>query len=201
MRVIANRSIRGKLMWITMLTSTGAVILACLAFGVYELINYRQQMSRDLSVLSEMIERGADRRAGDIRSGSSQGGKLLGHEATVRSFSLACTARTAGCWSNTPANDVPRHEVPELLGDDIDRIEGGHLVLYQPILLQGQKGGDGVHPLRSALALPSASLEDLRIVAIILLSSWLVALLLASRLQNGSRGQSSISSSPRAPSR
>src|SRR6266404_8971073 len=53
--VIANRSIRGKLMWITMLTSTGAVVLACLAFGLYELLNYRRQMSRDLSVLSEMI--------------------------------------------------------------------------------------------------------------------------------------------------
>ena len=26
-----------------------------------------------------------------------------------------------------------------MLGDDIDRIEDGHLVLYQPILLQGKK--------------------------------------------------------------
>src|SRR5208282_5571462 len=67
MRVIANRSIRGKLMWITMLTSTGAVILACVAFGVYELVNYRRQMSRDLSVLSEMIsaEQAAGREISD----------------------------------------------------------------------------------------------------------------------------------------
>src|SRR5271170_4568239 len=56
MGLINNRSIRGKLMWISMLTSTVAVILACFAFGLYEMINYRHQMSRDLSVLTEMIE-------------------------------------------------------------------------------------------------------------------------------------------------
>ena len=63
MSIFAKTSIRGKLMWITMLTSTGAVILACLAFGLYELLNYRHQITRNLSVLSQMIsaEQGAGR--------------------------------------------------------------------------------------------------------------------------------------------
>jgi len=55
-------------------------------------------------------------------------------------------------------------------------------VLYQPILLQGKKAGTVF--IRSDLRWsPERLVEDFRIVAIILLSSWLVALLLASRLQ------------------
>ena len=67
MSIFAKTSIRGKLMWITMLTSTGAVILACLAFGLYELLNYRHQITRNLSVLSQMIsaEQGAGREISD----------------------------------------------------------------------------------------------------------------------------------------
>jgi signal transduction histidine kinase/CheY-like chemotaxis protein len=72
--------------------------------------------------------------------------------------------------------------VPALLGDDIDRIESGHLVLYQPILLQGKKAGT-VFIRADFRWLTDRFVEDLRIVAIILLLSWLVSLLLSSRLQ------------------
>jgi signal transduction histidine kinase/CheY-like chemotaxis protein/HPt (histidine-containing phosphotransfer) domain-containing protein len=182
MSIFAKTSIRGKLMWITMLTTTGAVILACLAFGTYELINYRHQMSRDLSVLSEMIsaEQGVGREISDpevvreVNSWASQ----------QRPVVLACVYSKDGRLLIKYARDkdISRRAVPQLLGDDIDRIEHGYLVLYQPILLQGKKVGTVF--IRSDLRWFSARLmEDLRIVAIILLSSWLVALLLASRLQ------------------
>jgi two-component system sensor histidine kinase/response regulator len=182
MSIFAKTSIRGKLMWITMLTTTGAVILACVAFGTYELINYRHQMSRDLSVLSEMIsaEQGVGREISDpevvreVNSWASQ----------QRPVVLACVYSKDGRLLIKYARDkdVPQRAVPQLLGDDIDRIEQGYLVLYQPILLQGKKTGTVF--IRSDLRWLSERLvEDLRIVAIILLSSWLVALLLASRLQ------------------
>jgi len=182
MRVIANRSIRGKLMWITMLTSTGAVILACVAFGVYELLNYRRQMSRDLSVLSEMIS--AEQAAGREISDPEVVREVKSWAGNQRPIVLACVYGKDGkLLIKYVRNDVGRHhEAPELLGDDIDRIEGGHLILYQPILVQGKKAGTVF--IRSDLRWLSERLtEDLRIVAIILLCSWLVALLLASRLQ------------------
>src|SRR6266478_2114531 len=182
MSIFAKTSIRGKLMWITMLTTTGAVILACLAFGLYELRNYRHQMSRDLYFLSEMIsaEQGAGRDISDpevvkeVNSWASQ----------QRPIVLACVYNKTGqlLIKYTRDKDTSRRAVPQLFGDDIDRIEDGYLVLYQPILLQGKKTGTVF--IRSDLRWFSGRLvEDLRIVGIILLSSWLVALLLASRLQ------------------
>jgi signal transduction histidine kinase/CheY-like chemotaxis protein len=182
MKLIANRSIRGKLMWITMLTSTGAVILACVAFGFFDLLNYRREMSRELSVLSQMIsaERGAGREISDpevvkeVNSWASQ----------QRMIALACVyGRDGKLLIKYIRRDPPsQHEAPELLGDEIDRIEGGHHELYLPILLQGKQAGTVF--IQSDLGqLYGRWVDDLRIVTIILLFSWLVALLLASRLQ------------------
>ena len=182
MSLIVDRSIRGKLMWIAMLTSTGAVILACGAFGLYEMLNYRRQMSRDLSVLSEMI--GEEQAAGREISAPEVIKEVNSWASKQRPIVLACVYSKDGklLIKYTRDDAKPQHEVPELLGDDIDRIEGGHLVLYQPILLQGKKAGTVF--IRSDLRWLSERLvEDLRIVAIILLLSWLVSLLLSSRLQ------------------
>jgi two-component system, sensor histidine kinase and response regulator len=182
MSIFAKTSIRGKLIWIAMLTTTGAVILACLAFGLFELLNYRHQMSRDLSVLSEMVsaEQASGREISDPEVVKEVNSWARDQHAVV----LACVYSKDGRLLIKYArdNDIPRKAVPQLLGDDIDRIENGYLVLYEPILLQGRKVGTVF--IRSDLRGFSERLvQDLRICAIILLSSWLVALLLASRLQ------------------
>jgi signal transduction histidine kinase/DNA-binding response OmpR family regulator/HPt (histidine-containing phosphotransfer) domain-containing protein len=182
MSIFAKTSIRGKLMWITMLTTTGAVILACLAFGLFELLNYRHQMSRDLSVLSEMVS--AEEAAGRELSDPEVVKEVNSWARDQRAVVLACVYSKDGRLLIKYArdNDIPRKAVPQLLGDDIDRIENGYLVLYEPILLQGKKGGTVF--IRSDLhGFSERLVQDLRICAIILLSSWLVALLLASRLQ------------------
>ncbi len=184
MNIFAKTSIRGKLMCITMLTSTGAVILACLAFGLYELLNYRQQMTRDLSVLSEMIA--ADQAAGREISDPEVAKEVKAWVSNQRPIVLACVYGKDGhlLIKYTRDHDIPKRAVPQQLGrdEDVDRVEDGHLVLYQPILLQGRQVGTVY--IRSELRwLSDRLVNDLRIVAIILLFSWLVALLLASRLQ------------------
>ena len=182
MSIFAKTSIRGKLIWITMLASTGAVILACLAFGLYELLNYRRQMSRDLYALSEMIS--AEQAAGREISDPEVVKEVTSWAGQQRSIVLACVYGKTGqlLIKYSRDNNLPRRAVPALIGDDIDRIEDGYLVLYQPILHQGKKAGTVF--IRSDLRWFSERLtEDLRILAIILLSSWLVALLLAARLQ------------------
>jgi signal transduction histidine kinase/CheY-like chemotaxis protein len=182
MGLIADRSIRGKLMWISMLTSTGAVILACFAFGLYEMINYRHQMSRDLSVLTEMIEE--EQAAGRDLSDPEVVKEVNSWASKQHSIALACVYSKDGKLVIKYARDdvKPQREVPELLGDEIDRVEGGHLVVYQPILLQGKKAGT-VFIRADFRWLTDRFVEELRIVAIILLLSWLVSLLLSSRLQ------------------
>jgi signal transduction histidine kinase/CheY-like chemotaxis protein len=182
MALITDRSIRGKLMWISMLTSTGAVILACFAFGLYEMINYRHQMSRDLSVLKEMIEE--EQVAGRDLSDPEVVKEVNSWASKQHSIALACVYSKDGKLVIKYAREdvKPQREVPVLLGDDIDRIEGGHLVVYQPILLQGRKAGT-VFIRADFHWLTDRFVEELRIVAIILLLSWLVSLLLSSRLQ------------------
>jgi signal transduction histidine kinase/CheY-like chemotaxis protein len=182
MKLIANRSIRGKLMWITMLTSTGAVILACVAFGFFDLLNYRRQMSRDLSVLSEMI--GAERAAGREISDPEVVKEVNSWASQQHTIALACVyGRDGKLLIKYIRRDPPsQREAPILLGDEIDRIQGGHHELYLPILLQGKQAGTVF--IQSDLGeLYNRWVDDLRIVTIILLFSWLVALLLASRLQ------------------
>ncbi len=182
MSLITDRSIRGKLMWITMLTSTGAVILACVAFGLYEMLNYRHQISRDLSVLAEMI---SEQQATGREISDPEVIKEVNLWASKqRPIVLACVYGKDGklLIKYTRDHSKLQREAPELLGDDIDRIENGHLVLYQPILLQGKKVGTVF--IRSDLRwLSERFVEELRIVTIILLLSWLVSLLLSSRLQ------------------
>ena len=55
MSVYGSLSIKRKLTLIATLTSSVALLLACLAFITYELLQYRQSIIRELSVLAEVI--------------------------------------------------------------------------------------------------------------------------------------------------
>jgi signal transduction histidine kinase/CheY-like chemotaxis protein/HPt (histidine-containing phosphotransfer) domain-containing protein len=182
MRVFTKTSIRGKLMGITMLTSMGVVLLACLAFGTYELFNYRRQMAGDLSMLTEMLS--TKQAMGRTLDDPEVVGEVHTWARQQPSIVLVCVygkdrkllvkyVREAGS---------ARRPVPQLLADDIARIEDGHFILYQPILQQGKRVGT-VYIESDLRWLYGRLVQDVRIVAIIMLFSWLVALLAASRLQ------------------
>src|SRR5579863_4821522 len=116
MGLITDRSIRGKLMWISMLTSTVAVIVACVAFGLYEMLNYRYQMSRDLSVLTEMIEE--EQATGRDLSDPQVVKEVNSWASKQHSIALACVYTKDGKLVIKYARDdvKPQREVPELLG-------------------------------------------------------------------------------------
>ena len=141
MSMFAKTSIRGKLMWITMLTSTGAMLLACLAFGVYELFNYRYQMTRELSVLAEVVS--TKQATGKSLDDPEVGDEVSAWARRQHAVVLACIYGKDGRLVIKYGRDTGAklHEVPELLADDVDRIEGGHFVLFRPILQQGKKVG------------------------------------------------------------
>ena len=182
MSVFAKTSIRGKLMWITMLTSTGAMLLAGLAFGAYELFNYRYQMTRELSVLAEMVS--TKQATGKSLDDPEVANEVSAWARRQQPIVLACIYGKDGrLLIKYVRGDSPKlREAPELLADDVDRIEDGHFVLCQPILQQGKKVGTVF--IKSDLRWLYARLaQDMRMVAIILLLSWLMAFLVASRLQ------------------
>ncbi|HUJ08389.1 MAG TPA: response regulator [Verrucomicrobiae bacterium] len=182
MHLFAKTSIRGKLMGITMLTSMGVVLLACLAFGAYELFGYRRQMTRDLSTLTEML-----------RTKQEMGRSLSDPEVLteVQTWARQQPSIILVCVYGKDRRLLVKYirddgsalrPVPELLTDDMARIEDGHFVLYQPILQQGKRAGTIF--IESDLRwLYGRLVQDMRIVSMIMLFSWLVALLAASRLQ------------------
>jgi len=85
-------------------------------------------MSRDLSVLTEMIEE--EQAAGRDLSDAEVVKEVNSWAGKQHSIALACVYSKDGKLVIKYARDdvKPQREVPELLGDDIDRIEGGHLV-------------------------------------------------------------------------
>ena len=56
MRSLGNLSIKRKLTWIIMLTSGIALLLACLAFIVYDRVTFKDSMVRDLMTMAEGIQ-------------------------------------------------------------------------------------------------------------------------------------------------
>src|SRR5688572_11856837 len=56
MRFLRNLPIKRKLTVIIMLTSGVALLLACLAFVIYEQVTFRRTMAAELSVLTDMLD-------------------------------------------------------------------------------------------------------------------------------------------------
>ena len=54
MNLFPNSSLQQKQTLIIMLTSTTALLLACIGFVVYEAITFRDQMTRHLTTVAEM---------------------------------------------------------------------------------------------------------------------------------------------------
>jgi signal transduction histidine kinase len=50
-----NYSIRQKLTWMNMLVSGAALLLACLAFAVYDMADFRQTLARGLSIQAQIV--------------------------------------------------------------------------------------------------------------------------------------------------
>src|ERR1051325_6838465 len=55
MNIFQNASIQRKQTWIIMLTSSTALLLACAAFVLYEVITFRNEATRNLATLAEII--------------------------------------------------------------------------------------------------------------------------------------------------
>ncbi len=55
MRFLRDVSIQQKLTWIIMLTSGVALLIACAAFALYELVSFRYAMTRELLSMAEII--------------------------------------------------------------------------------------------------------------------------------------------------
>jgi signal transduction histidine kinase len=180
--------IRRKLTVIIMATSSAALFLACAAFVLHDLVNFRRQLVADLSTLARIV--GSNSTGAILFNDAARAGETLGALAAEKHVMWACiydqrgrrlaeyvrgsvrgNARGSGEAGLPLAPEPPGH-----------RFTDGRLLLSTPIVLEGEEIGT---------VLLAADLEEIRdrlfryvgIGALVLLASSLVALLLSSKLQ------------------
>ncbi len=174
-------SIKRKLTLIIMLTSSIALVLACIAFSVYELRTYRDVTARELATMAQMI--GANSIAAltfeDKRVAEDTLSALSVDDRVIAASIYTKDGAVFGRYSRGGAAGQYIPLAPRPMGT---YYEQGHLLLFRPIFLRRE--AIGTIYVRSDLKDIDRRLKRyLGIAGMVLLTSLLVALLISSRLQ------------------
>jgi len=173
-------SIKRKLTAIIMVASTVALLLVSAGFVAYELITYRQTMTRDLSALAEIIgDRSTAALTYDHKADAKENLKALSAKKHIVAAGLYKEGRLFAQYPDHPAASALFPSSPEPTGA---RFEPNHLVLFHEIRLQGESIGTVY--LRSDLRETNDRLKRYAaIVLLIMLASSVVTYFLSSFLQ------------------
>ena len=133
-------SIKRKLRLIIMVASTVALLLVSAGFVTYELVTFRQTMTRDLSTLAEVI--GNESTSALSFGDQDRAGEILGGLKAKKHIVAAALYEANGHLlaqyqpTNTATDSFPAK--PEKAGS---RVENNNLILFQEIHLQGDLVG------------------------------------------------------------
>jgi two-component system sensor histidine kinase/response regulator len=181
MRAFRDISINRKLALIITMTSAAALMLACVTFGIYDVITSRRVAIRNLSTMADMI---ANNSTAAMSFGDQQGaGEVLSALRAEPSIYAACLYTAEGTVLTTYLRGgTAKRTIPASPASDGVRLEGGQLVLFKPIVLQGERIGT-IH-LRSDLQELNARMRRYTLImSLVMVMAVLVAWLLSTRLQ------------------
>ncbi len=186
MTALHSLSIKAKLMWLAMLTSGTALVLLYAGFVAYEFIAFPSVIARKLWIQAQMI--GANSASALLFSDPGAASETLAAlRADRRIVAAAIYDREGRAFARYVREDragvpgLPEQVVQEPEGH---RFESGHLVLHQAIAADGETLGSIY--IQSDLEELSQRIGSYAgIAAIALLLSFLVAVLIAFRLQRG----------------
>lgn len=179
---LQNLSIKRKLMLITMLTSTAALVLSSVSFLIYDLISFRRQLSQDLMTQAQIIgfNSGAAMAFKDEAAATATLSALTAKEDIVVAALYSPEGKLFAHYSR--ANRVLPPEVPDRPPDKGYRFQGGYLEVFQRVTMNGE-------PVGTLFLLSDMRQWSLRarrysgIIGIVVLICSSVALLLSSKLQ------------------
>ena len=172
-------SLRHKLTWITMLTSSIALILACLAFLAYDRITFRERLVFELDLLAEVI--GTNSTAALAFSSERDAMETLSALRVEERIVSAAIYRSDGSvfakYHRAGSSFTPPHPIPEthLFGDD-------ELALFRTIYLDGEAVGS-IYIQSDLLELERRQKGYAGIVVLFLIASSIIAFLITSSLQ------------------
>ena len=179
---LRNSSIRVKLLLLMALNSSFALLLAGISFLGYQAFQYRNTATRELITLADIV--GASNTAAlsfvDERAANETLTALRGDRRIVGAGIYDKRNHLFATYQNANALTVPAPAQPRPNGT---YFEAGHLLIFHPIVFQGER--IGTIYLRSDMNDAYARLlRYFGIVCIVLLASLGLALLLSSRLQS-----------------
>ena len=180
MRPFRDLSIKRKLEGVILITSTVALLLACGTFVTYELIAYRRTMAQDLTTLADVLANNST--AALAFKNASDAQEILGalkKESRVVAAGLYDKAGhvLAGYMRIDAVEDLPAAPGPEGY-----RYTGGHLVLFRPVVLNGNPIGT-IYVQADLRAMYARLRIYSTVAAIVVLAAMLVTLALSAQLQ------------------
>jgi signal transduction histidine kinase len=182
MRRFQDRSIRSKLIFLTLSTSTIVLLLTGLVSITYHLIKVRQTLRDNLSTLAWVI--GTNSTAAltfnDPKAGGETLGALRGYPRVIAAVIYDKEGRVFSTYIRDGIREPLR--APQVIQEDLSRFEEGSLFVFHPVFM----GMDliGTVYIRSDLEDLYSAIRQYSIVTLLLIAAAsLVALLLANRFQ------------------
>ncbi len=174
-------SIKRKLTGITMLTSIISLITACMAFIIYESMQFRSTMVKEMSSMAHMI--GFNSAAPLEFNNPIEGKEVLEAFRADPRIILAQTFNAEGeVFAQYETNNSKNIPIPQKPKYDGDYFEGGYLSIYKPIIHRQEYMGT-IHIVMDSLELQKRFNEYAMIVIGVALCSSLVAFLASFFLQ------------------
>jgi len=176
---INDLSIRTKLLWVILVTSSAALVAAGLAIVTYEAISFRQQRVAELSTQAAIL--GAISTAALVFNDTKAAQEYLSTLKELPEVTAAIIYDNNGKVFATYQREDSSVSEPPAVEADGQRMENGDLLLFRHIRAQRETVGT-IH-LRASLDLGDRLLRYAAIVLLVLVGSLLVALALSEKLQ------------------
>ena len=137
---LRHASIKVKLTFVTMVISSVALLLVSLAYATYDMIAFRQTMTRNLSTLAQII--GTNSTAALVFDDSAAAGEILiALEAEPHIVASVLYGPDGRLLAHYLRDDLPGEFTPPQVEGDSHRFEAGHLVLFRQIRRDGETIG------------------------------------------------------------
>ena len=169
---LKDQPIRRKLTIVILLTSTAVLLLTCAAFVAHEVITFRRGLAENLTTLAQIA---AENSTFALRfENPSDAEDVLFALRMERNVVAACLYNKRGeLFANYPTNQ-PTSAFPSKPEKDGHRFAQAHLLLFQPVILDGKRLGTLY--LKSDV---SAMYERFRLYGVIVVLVMVVSCLLA----------------------
>src|SRR5882762_6081169 len=140
MNLFRNSSLQRKQMLIIMLTSTVALLLACVGFGVYEAITFRSQMTRHLTTVAEMVGNNSTAALKfDDAPGAKEVLSALRAESNITAAWLCLT--NGSVFAVYSRDGQAAGPAPSETMEENAKFEADHLMLVRPVMSNRERVG------------------------------------------------------------